>query len=297
MATDSTADGRSFEIWEVYGDTPDNLWLLVHSEEDPDDTETFRASVVRVVGEKTWVERQLDTWTTAMWRSPAGTVYVGDMDFKIHINRGGEWTTMSVDAPSTRDIRGFSDADVYCSAWKGKFFRKSGDRWELFNDGMPKDANLYAIGGSEPRDLYVLGTKGTIFRNDGIRWTELDSPTDVTLTSMLSLSRERVYFSGANGSFLRLRDSVWDDLSLLDKEIDLRGVANYRDRIYVGSHREILFVLEEDNLVPFRADVPASLRVIGDRLFAFGNNVIQQYDGDAWSRREFDFTGIIRRVI
>jgi len=296
MTADATPDGRSFEIWEVYGDTPDDLWLLVHSEEDPDDTDTFRASVVRVVGERAWVDRQLDTWTTAMWRSPAGTVYVGDMDFKVHINRGDKWITTDLDIPGPRAIFGLSDTDVYCSGSKGRFFRKAGDRWVLFNDGIPKDANLYAIDGNEPTNLFVLGTKGAIFHTDETRWAELDSPTDVTLTSLLCVSHERVYFSGGNGSFLRLRNTVWDDLSLPDKEIDLRGIANYRDKIYVGSHREILFVLEEDNLVPLRPDVPASLRVINDQLFAFGNNVIEQYNGDVWSRREFDFTAIIRRT-
>jgi hypothetical protein len=296
MPTDSTADGRSFEIWELYGDTPDDLWLLVHSEEDPDDLETFRASVVRVVGEKTWVERQLDTWAMAMWRSPAGTVYVGDMNYTIHVNRRGEWTTIDVNAPSTSDIWGFSDEAVYGSARKGKFFRKVGDRFELFNDGI-SNSDLSAIGGSDPTDLYVLGTKGAIFHNDGVRWTEMDSPTDVTLNRLLCLSRQDVYFSGRNGTFFHLRNTGWDDLSLPDKEIHLRGIANYRDRIYVGSHRVELFVLQGNNLVPFKPDVQASLRVIGDRLFAFGNNIIQQYDGDVWTRREFDFTGIIRRAI
>jgi hypothetical protein len=296
MATDSTVDRRSFEIWEVYGDTRDDLWLLVHSEEDPDDTETFRASVVRVVGEKVWVERQLNTWTTAMWRSAAGDVYLGDMDFKIHVNRGGQWTTTELDVPGPSAIFGVSAADVYCSGWKGKFFRFAGDRWVLSNDGLPKGADLYAIGGSDRGDVYVLGTKGAIFHNDGVRWAELDSPTDVTLTNLLSESPNQTYFSGRKGSFFRLRGTEWNDLSLPDKDISLRGIASYRDRIYVGSHLEIVFILEGNNLVPVRPEVPASLRVIDDRLFAFGNNVIEQYDGDVWSRREFDFAEIIGRA-
>src|SRR5262249_39107359 len=131
MSNDSKIDGRSFEIWEVYGANPDDLWLLVHSEEDPDDLETFRASVVRVVGEETWVDLQLDPWAMAMWRSPTGTVYVGDMDYTVHVNRGPGWTRMDLAVPSASDIWGLSDADVFCRARQGKFFRKAGDRWEL----------------------------------------------------------------------------------------------------------------------------------------------------------------------
>jgi len=296
MPIDSITDGRSFEIWEVYGDNPDDLWLLVHSEEDPDDLESFRASVVRVAGEKVWVERQLDTWAMAMWRSQAGTVYVGDMNYTIHIHRQGEWSTIDVNAPSTSDIWGFSDEAVYCSARKGRFFRKLGDQFELFNDGI-MDGDLSAIGGSDPTDLYVLGTEGAIFQNDGVRWTEVDSPTDVTLNRLLCVSRQDLYVSGRNGTFFHLRNTAWADLSLPNKEIHLRGIANYRDRIYVGSHLMELFVLEGNNLIPVKPDVQASLRVIDDRLIAFGNNVIQQYDGNVWTRREFDFTAIIRRAI
>lgn len=284
---------RSFEIWEVYGGSPDDLWLLVHSEEDPDDVQTFRASVIRVAGERTWVELELDTWAMAMWRSPAGTVYVGDMNYTIHMNRGGSWVTMELDAPSASEIWGFSDTDVYCSAGRGKFFRKRADRWELFNDGI-RDGDLYAIGGSDPQDLYVLGNHGAIFHYDGVRWAEMDSPTDVTLNRVLCLSREDAHFSGRKGSFFHLRDTVWNDLSLDDDETHLRGIANYRNQIFVGSHREELFVLDGDKLVPFATGIQASLRVIGDRLFAFGNKIVQQYDGTTWRSREFDFASMIR---
>ena len=81
---------------------------------------------------------------------------------------------------------------------------------------------------------------------------------------------------------------------IVDDETHLRGIANYRNQIFVGSHREELFVLDGDKLVPFATGIQASLRVIGDRLFAFGNKIVQQYDGTTWRSREFDFASMIR---
>jgi hypothetical protein len=200
--------------------------------------------------------------------------------------------TMDVDAPSTSDIFGFSDAHVYCSARKRKFFRKIDQQWRPFNNGIP-EVELNAIGGTAPDDLYVLGSNGAVFHHDGTRWSEMDTPTDVTLNRVLAPARQEAYFSGRQGSFFHLRNSAWEDLSLDDEEIHLRGIASYRNQIYVGSHRLELFALRGDALLPVATDIQASLRVIGDRLCAFGNQVVQQFDGTAWTTREFDFGSII----
>lgn len=295
------SDPRSFEIWEVHGSRPDDLWMLVHSEVDPDDWETFRAAVVHLENGIVRLELVLDTWAMAMWRSPQGDVHVGDMDGKMHRWSHGSWSTTPLGAPSAAEIWGLSDALVYCTAGKGRVFMLVDGQWRAHHGspapvtvatGETTPEDLYALGGTDADNLYTIGDR-SVFHFNGVAWSEVDLPTDTPLTKLLAQSRRDVYFTGRHGTFLALHGARWTNHSIDDRNVHLRGIAEFRNQIFVGSHIGLLYHLGSDGLKPIADGIEASLRTIGDRLIAFGNRRVQVFDGQAWITRSFDFERII----
>lgn len=280
-----------YEIFDICGTDPDELHLLVHIEPYPGDEEAYRAAIVTLSSQGLAAETILDTWASACWQSPSGTIYVAAMDGSIRSNPGGQWIkTFLGERYTPNNVWGLGDDLIYCSAFDGNFFRQQARGWQNFNDGLT--GNLGGIGGSAEDDLYILGGSGEIFHHDGKTWSEVESPTNKKLISVLSVSQGEAYFCGWNGAFFHLANGAWEDYSL-DGDLNLYMLTFYHDRLFVGAY-EGMFLFDGSALEPFADDIVATgVRVVGDRLFAFGDNIIQQYDGNTWTRTEMDFSTII----
>jgi hypothetical protein len=181
---------------------------------------------------------------------------------------------------------------VYCSGPSGQFYRKAGVKWEAFNTGLAGD--LYAIGGSGPENLYTLGEKGVVFHRSGGVWSEMQSPTNVNLVDVLWIPSGVTYFCGWKGKFFCLTDGGWDDYSLGKTETNLYRMALFRGRIYVGSDEEGLLRLEVPDLMHFAPNVRSiGVRVVGERLYAYGGTTIQSFDGAVWQKIDLDLARIV----
>jgi hypothetical protein len=283
---------RTIEIFDISGDSAANLALLVHVEPYPDDEESYRAAVVFWSAGVLSLEYVLNTWSRSFWRSPKGTIYVAGLDGAVRSNPGGRWTTQMLGSRFTlSSIWGFSDELMYCSAFNANFFRRRNFVWEDFAAGLHGD--LFGIGGTAPDDLYVLGEAGELFHHDSQAWSAVQSPTNKRLVGLLPVSADEVYFCGWHGAFFRLIHGEWQDLSL-KTPTNLYRIASYQDRLYVAGAANGVFRLEGVQLVPFADSVMASgVRVIGDRLIAFGGTVLQMYDGKTWSRFDLALDSVI----
>lgn len=286
-------ESSSFEIFDVCAGNHGELQLLVHIEGVPGEVETYRATVIRCGPDTLSVEYTLDTWARTFWQSPTGTLYVADLEGGIHSNPGGRWIKTALGKQhALHNVWGLSDERVYCSGADAQFFRKAAAGWEPFNENL--QGNLYTIGGTAENDLYVLGEHGLFFYHDGKRWSEVESPTNGRLVSVLCLSPSEVYFSGWKGSFFRFAEGKWLDFSLNNDDLNLYTIAQYGDRVFVGSDEGGVFLFDGQALIPFAPDIEATgLRACGGKLFAFGMNILQGFDGEAWRRRELDFSAVI----
>ncbi len=288
-----TDETRNIEIFDVRGASSNDLHLLVHIEPYPDDEESYRAAVVSWTAQGLSVEHVLETWARSLWRSPGGTLYVAGTDGTLRSNPGGRWVKDPIGPRYTLNtVWGLDDELIYCSAFRAFFFRRYASAWQFFNDGLHGD--LFDIGGTAPDNLYVLGDAGAVFHHDGVRWSELESPTNKQLVAVWARVRGEIYFCGWKGAFFRLRNDRWENYSLAGDDVDLYSMAYYNDRVFAGAGSSGVFSFDQQRLELFAEDIIASgVRVIGDRLLAFGRNVIQQYDGRSWTRTELDLDAVI----
>lgn len=289
-------DEIHYEIFDICGTEADSIQLLVHIEPSPDHEEYNRAAIVRLSAKTLVVEYVLNTWATSFWQSPTGAIYVASTNGNIHSNPTDRWLYTPVGEQFTlNNIWGLSDELIYCSAFNGNLFRKSLDGWQHFSDGL--EGTLCAIGGTSEDDLYVLGVRGALFHHNGKKWSEVQTPTNNTLVSVLSVSREETYFCGWSGAFFRLVKGVWENYSI-DPNLSLYSLVLYNSQIFVGAAFDGIFLYDGKKLVSFADDILATgLRVVGGYLFAFGDNIIQRYDGRTWTRMELDLGTVIPQML
>lgn len=284
---------NEFHIMSVCGFKPSDLWLLVHivDAEDPDDLESYRAMVTHVQAGRALFEYSVPEWIPSMWQAPSGTLYTASTDGRIHHNSGGVWRMVELGKRyTTQYIWGLDDETIYCCGLKGALFRKQGVEWVRVVTKQRGD--FYKIGGAASDDLYLLGENGKMIHYDGHSWSKINSPTNYQLYSILCLSATEVYVCGENGIVFRGSWESWERIEGV--EYDLYSLASYRGRVYIAGDSEGLFFVEDNTVTPFQRDVLATqLQVIGDRLFAYGDNILHEFDGVNWSRREFDFETLL----
>lgn len=282
-----------YEIFDVCGIDPEEIHLLVHVEEDPDDWETFRTAVVRLSRGVLLADIVWNDWAKCLWQSPSGAIYVPGADGAIYSKASDQWVSVSLGRKFTfEDIWGFADDLMYCCGLRAALFRRGRDGWGPFNQGLSGD--LKAIRGTAPDDLYVLGMRGVVFHHDGVQWGQMPSPTNNRLVSILPLSRGEVYFCGYNGMFFRLANGAWENLSLQGDPVNLYRMVKYRERLFVSAADKGVFEFDDHSLVPFAPHILAGrMHVIGGKLFAVGGDLLHIYDGSNWASRKLDFSQVI----
>lgn len=285
--------GNEFHIMNVCGFRSSDLSLLVHvvDAEDPDDIESYSALVVHAQAERVFLEYSVSEWIPSMWQAPSGTLYAASTDGRIHHNSGDTWQQVELGKRyTTQYLWGLNNNIIYCCGLRGALFRKEGKGWERVVTRQRGD--FYKIGGAASDDLYLLGENGKMLHYDGRNWSKVSSPTNYQLYSVLCLSNTEVYVCGENGIVFRGSWRTWERIEGV--EYDLYSLAFYRDKIFIAGDSEGVFVIEANSVVPFQRDVSAAqLQVIGDRLFAYGENILYDFDGIRWSRREFDFEELL----
>lgn len=280
-----------YTIYNVFGSSPMRVTLLVNIAPQPDNWETFSSAIFRRRNETLACEYNINEWLTGMWQTPSGQLYAVSMDGRVHTNPSDDWKVLDLGKHfSFNHIWGADEDLIYCCGLEAVVFRKVNNRWERFDNGLKGDLRL--IGGTSPNDLYILGKKGQIFHYDGIRWSDTGSPTNYALVSILCVSEDEVYLAGRRGMFFRGSWKGWKQFGGV--EFNLYALAKYHGTILVGAGLEGILVFDGKELVIFDKNVLAyGLQVIEDRLFAFGERTLQEFDGKKWHRADLDFAGAI----
>jgi len=283
-------DEITYTIYDVAGLDVDRIRLLVHVALEPDNALTFSSAVVRKDGRGIVLERVFNEWVTSMWQSPSGRIFAASMAGNIHTAVQDTWNMTNLgERVFLNNIWGLNDDHVYCCGMDGVLLARVGGAWSRA-EGLRGD--LIRIGGTAENDLYILGEKGTIFHFNGSRWSALDSPTNRKLVYLLCVSKDLVYVCGRSGTLFRGSGNRWEQVRGYDS--NLYSLVQFKNRIFVGAGLEGVLEVHGNEVVPFRKDTVAyGLQVIGDRLFAFGDTRMDEFDGQLWSRESFNFGSVI----
>jgi hypothetical protein len=285
---------RHIEIFNVFGSDPSELYLLLHVSEEPDDWETYSSAVVRLTPSGLSLVHRLDAWIQSMWREPDGGIYLAGVDGDIVTDAGGVWQAVPLGRRhSFNHVTGLPDGSLFCCGSQAGVFRGSGAQWTLYNDGLPEDVDLLAVGGTSAADLYAVGKKGAVFHCDGARWVALESPTNRTLVKVLALSPADAFFCGRHGSLLRRKGASWQSLGGIT-DADFHDMVIHQGRLLVAAGTDGIFRFDGRHLEPFADKVLAGgLQVIGETLFAHYGAVLQVCSEGVWSQMEPDFGALL----
>jgi len=278
-------------IYEVAGDDPANLRLLIHAATQPDNSETFSSLIARNSPAGASAELYKREWLTSLWQTPLGTVYTCSMSGRIYSKAGDSWNESNLGAQVfLNSLWGIREEPIYvCGLDAASFIQEQG-RWRTFSQGLTGD--LKKVSGLGPDDLYILGSKGEIFHYGRREWARLESPTNQRLISILCVSPDEIYLCGRRGMLFRGSNNRWERLG--NVEFTLYALARYQDALWVAGGTEGLFRLENGDLKLIRDVHAYGLHTAGGRLIAYGETSLHEFDGERWSSVTPDFLGLIK---
>jgi hypothetical protein len=193
-----------------------------------------------------------------------------------------------------RGVRCIGD-HVYVVGMNRQAYRRNTDNaWVSFDAGArpsPSDKTVVgfeAVDGFSESEIYAVGWDGEIWAYDGKLWKQVDSPTNLTMTSLRCGGDGLCYAAGRRGLLVRGRGSKWDLVeheSIID---DIWGLEWYADRLYLAT-MDALYTLVDGKLhvVEFGSDAPGTCYHLsaGDGvLWSIGAKDLMAFDGNTWTR-------------
>lgn len=281
-----------YAIVGVVGDDPGNPQLLVTVSPVVSDPSSITSCVYDVKITPSQMARtplhELDSWATRMTRSPKGTLLVVDMDGVLHAGRAGKWSKRDLRCPGGLiGVWCAGENDVFACGGKGELVRVVGDDVDLQVESEKR--TLYAVHGSSTRHVVAVGDDGGVFRYDGRKWHEPDPPTDVNLLSVVCISETEAFIGGTDGKLFRT-DSL-DFEPLRSPDVSFYDLAWHQGKVYAAAGEDGILILGKDGMEPEASlkEPIYNLDVVGDRLFASGENLLATHNGVKWIQGYLNF--------
>jgi hypothetical protein len=185
---------------------------------------------------------------------------------------------------------------AYAAGMDRQVYRRDGhNTWTCLDAGMrpPKDqlfVGFNAIDGFGDDDIYAVGFQGAIWHYDGKLWQQMDSPTNIVLSSVCCAGDGHVYAAGRLGVLLRGGAGKWEIIDQQDTEEDFWGLAWYQDRLYISTLLRVLSLETGGTLKMVDMDEPVSsayhLSAADGVLLSTGAKDVMLFDGSSWERIE-----------
>jgi hypothetical protein len=227
----------------------------------------------------------IESWLTSMDQTPSGRLFAVSMEGELHYGEEETWATMNLECPDGLNaIWAASDRDLFAVGLAGWRVRISNMVPHVNRD--TRERRLNAVHGTSPENIYAAGDGGVIFRYQGGIWSEIESATNVALLAVLC-HNDDVYFAGAEGTLFRRIGDQWNELHS-PEEITITSLAWYQDSLFAAAGLNGIYRLGPNGLEKFKDRIIYRLRTVGDLLFAFGNNLVIQFDGSGWWGGELD---------
>lgn len=222
---------------------------------------------------------EAEAWLTAMDESAGGSIFAVSVDGRLHSGIAGQWSELDLHCPGLNAIWAASDNEAFAVGEKDVRVRALGGN---VNTVVGAEGNrLNAVHGTSSKNVVAVGDNGLIMRFNGNEWTELDSATNYNLLAVLCRSETEVYIAGAAGILL-----LYDGATVrqIDTAVDyvFSGLAWYRGSLHLAAGQNGIGVLGAGGVEQIKTLVLYKIKVIGELLFGWGNNLIAQYDGAGW---------------
>ncbi len=283
-----------YTVYEVCGKSLQNLYLLVHRIEDPEDPDTLSSEIYQYDSQKQRLQRVFETndWLTTLWQISSGVVYAASAEGKIYTNLSG---TFKVETQIGKDrlltfLVGDLQDNLYCTDSEGVLLCKINGKWEPFSP-KPKEP-LWLLQGFSSSGFYALSQKGAVVYFDGHAFLSILNRAMYRFTDLLCFQAEEFYVCGQDGrkQGVLLQGSL--SKPCVEKKVPWTptSLASYQGSIFVGAGESGIFQMKQEQVIPFADKISAyGLTVIGDALIAFGENFLSVYQAGQWKTQEFDF--------
>lgn len=187
------------------------------------------------------------------------------------------------------------DGRLYACGTQNQLLRQEPGGWVEQDQGLfaqldgQVDRTLFALDGFAHDELYAVGMQGAIWHWNGQCWAALDSPTNLTLHSVLCAPDGLVYIGGAGGLLLQgAHDRGW--LEIGDDNLCQHGIESlawFQDRLYAAGQNALLRWdgqrLERVITPEYHDQAFFCLDACEQALWSVGNDYIVSYDGRQWA--------------
>ena len=234
-------------------------------------------------------------WSCVSATAHAGddAVFLGEGGQIAHV-RGGSLNQGSVSGPDVmprqrgplRALRRIGE-HLFVAGMNRQVYRGTlGGGWGNMSCPAPDGVSGFeAIDGFGEDEIYCVGWDGAIcWREQGV-WHEVDSPTNVVLTSLCCADDGVVYAGARNGLILAGRRDDWRVLEQDPVFGDVWSIAQGPDAIYFASTR-VVFRFDGSDFEP--ALIPATtffqLHAEPGALLSIGAKDAAVFDGTTWQK-------------
>ena len=165
-------------------------------------------------------------------------------------------------------------------------------RWQSLDQGqlsLPSDDGkifgFEALDGFDPGEIYAVGLRGEIWLYNDRIWQNINSPTNILLTTVCCAGDGYVYIAGMNGLLLKGRNDTWEVIDLDGFAYDFWDLCWFQEKLYLATMHTI-YRLDGDAVtaVDSGACSCAKLSCTAAVMWSIGAKDVMAFDGLVWSR-------------
>jgi hypothetical protein len=153
--------------------------------------------------------------------------------------------------------------------------------------GTDEVVGIEAIDGFSESELYGVGLGGEIWHCSDGAWVQIESPTDVRLTSIVCAPDGFAYVAGQLGTILRGRRDRWDVINHDAVGDTIHDLAWFDDRVWLTTSTDLLVlsggIVTRPALMPSNSSRFQYLGACADVLWSFGEQDLNVFDGSLWT--------------
>lgn len=274
----------------VAGSGGSNLKILANlapDVDDPDEIVSVLADFDLDTGE--WeIVQEFDGWLTSMVEDSQGRL--------LAVSADGELVTLGRGVPSVRDLVCPGALNSLCSL-PGGGVAAVGDAGAIrllpTPSSRPIDTaaavDLYEVSAWSDNVIVAVGDEGTVLFGNGLGWQPVIVPTNVCLYAVLILGEQHFLVAGVGGVILEFTSSGISERDV-PRDLTIYALAHFQGSLYFACGDDGLWRIAGGGACERISDeIAFSLSVVDSRLIGFGNNVLNVFNGDHWSRHELDF--------
>jgi hypothetical protein len=120
--------------------------------------------------------------------------------------------------------------------------RQARNQWSALMQGLPFDydtdwqtAGFDDIDGFDANDLYCVGGKGDVWHFDGNSWTQINFPSNISLSSVCCAGDGDVYISAYQGSIFKGRGQRWKQIYKGELRMPFRDLVWHEGQVWCTS--------------------------------------------------------------